>query len=277
MRIDIETSQHHLEWDEIASRVRLAEEAGFEGLWIFDHFKPLYANPKGPTYEAWTLLAAMAAISEHIRLGTLVTGVTYRHPSVLVSEAVTVDHVSNGRLEFAIGAAWFDGEHHELGIEFPPTRERIEKLADAINIYKSLTTEEDVHYDGKHYSLDNATYLPRPIQKPHPPLWIGASGEKKMLPLVGRYADAWHTFGNRKDLARKWDVVKAAAEKAGRDPSTIKRSTNISISKPRDEVRERATAYRELGLDCLIVSWPTEGRERVEDFVENVLPELKAL
>ncbi len=277
MRIDIETSQHHLQWDEIASRVRLAEDAGFEGVWIFDHFKPLYADPKGPCFEGWTLLAAIAAISERVRIGTLVTGITYRHPSVLATEAVTVDHVSGGRLEFAIGAAWFDGEHHELGIDFPRTRQRVEILEDAINIYKLLTTEEDVSYSGKHFSLAKATYLPRPVQQPYPPLWIGASGEKKMLPLVGRYADAWHTFGNRKDLARKWDIVRAAAEDAGRDPSSILRSTNISISKPFDEVRQRAHAYRELGLDCLIVSWPTEGRGRVEGFVADVLPELKTL
>lgn len=277
MRIDIETSQHHLEWDEIAARTQLAEEAGFEGVWIFDHFKPLYSDPKGPCYEAWTLLAAMAAITSRIRLGTLVTGVTYRHPSVLATEAVTVDHVSRGRLEFAIGAAWFDGEHDELGIEFPSNGARIERLEDAIAIYKRLTTEEDVGYEGKWFSLRNATYLPRPVQKPHPPLWIGASGEKRMLPLVGREADAWHTFGNRKDLARKWDIVKNAAEEAGRDPSQIARSTNISISKPWDEVRDRAGAYRELGLDVLIVSWPTEGRERVEEFAANVLPELQAL
>ena len=277
MRIDIETSQHHLTWDELLSRARLAEEAGFEGLWVFDHFKPLYADPKGPCFEGWTLLAALAAVTEKIRLGTLVTGVTYRHPSVLATEAVTVDHVSHGRLEFAIGAAWFDGEHHELGIDFPSTKGRIEVLEDAIAIYRLLATEEDVDYAGKHYSLKNATYLPRPVQKPYPPIWIGASGEKKMLPLVGRVADAWHTFGTRRDLARKWDIVKGAAEGAGRDPYEITRSTNISISKPWDEVRDRAHAYRELGLDVLIVSWPTEGRERVEDFVENVLPELREL
>jgi len=276
MRIDLEASQHHLTWDELTSRARFAEEAGFEAFWIFDHFKPLYADPKGPCFEGWTLLAALAAITSRIRLGTLVTGITYRHPSILVTEAVTVDHVSNGRVEFAIGAAWYDGEHRELGVDFPPTRERIERLADAIHIYKLLTTEEDVSYEGKHYSLDNATYLPRPVQDPYPPLWLGASGEKVMLPLVGRTADAWHTFGNRKDLARKWDIVRAAAEKAGRDPSGIKRSTNISISKSWDEVRDRASAYRELGLDTLIVSWPTEGRERVEEFVTNVLPELQA-
>ena len=277
MRIDIETSQHHLQWDELMSRARFAEEAGFEALWIFDHFKPLYADPKGPCFEGWTLLAALAAATEKIRLGTLVTGVTYRHPSILATEAVTVDHVSGGRLEFAIGAAWFDGEHHELGVAFPPTKERIETLEDAINIYRLLTTEDDVTYDGKHFSLKNATYLPRPVQKPYPPLWIGASGERRMLPLVGRVADAWHTFGNRKDLARKWDIVRDAASRAGRDPDSITRSTNISISKGWDEVRDRAHAYRELGLDVLIVSWPTEGRERIEDFVENVLPELRSL
>ena len=277
MRIDVETAQHHLTWDELESRVRLVEDAGFDGVWVFDHFKPLYADPKGPCFEGWTLLAAIAALTSKIRLGTLVTGVTYRHPSILATEAVTVDHISNGRVEFAIGAAWFDGEHDELGVEFPSTRERIHRLEDAINIYKLLTTEEDASYEGKHYSLTNATYLPRPVQQPYPPLWIGASGERVMLPLVGRTADAWHTFGNRKDLARKWDIVRASAEKAGRDPSTIKRSTNISISKPWDAVRERAHAYRELGLDTLIVSWPSEGRERLEDFIENVLPELKAL
>jgi F420-dependent oxidoreductase-like protein len=277
MRIDLETSQHHLTWNELQSRARLAEEAGFEGLWVFDHFKPLYADPKGPCFEGWTLLAALAGVTDRIRLGALVTGVTYRHPSVLAAEAVTVDHVSDGRLEFGIGAAWFDGEHHELGLEFPDTKTRIERLEDAINIYRLLTTEEDVDYSGKHYSLKNATYLPRPIQKPYPPLWVGASGEKKMLPLVGRVADAWHTFGNRKDLARKWDIVRGSAEAAGRDPSQIRRSTNISISKPWDEVRDRANAYKELGLDILIVSWPSEGRERLEDFIENVLPELRAL
>lgn len=275
MRIDIDIAQHHLMWDELSSRVRLAEDSGFTGVWVFDHFKPLYADPKGPCFEGWTLLAALAASTDRIRLGTLVTGVTYRHPSVLTAEAVTIDHVSNGRLEFAIGAAWFDQEHHELGIDFPPTRERVEKLDDAVAIFKALTTEEDATYDGKHYSLSNATYLPRPVQKPHPPVWIGASGEKKMLPLVGRVADAWHTFGSRKDLARKWDIVADAAAAAGRDPSEITRSASISISKEWSEVRDRATAYRDLGIECLVVSWPSEGRERVEEFVAEVLPELQ--
>ena len=277
MRIDLETSQHHLEWPELTDRVKLAESAGFEGIWIFDHFKPLYADPKGPCFEAWTLLAAIAALTSRIRIGTLVTGVTYRHPSILAAEAVTVDHVSNGRLELAIGAAWFEQEHTELGVDLPATRERIERLQDAVSIFKLLMTEEDVDYAGKHYSLHNATYLPRPIQRPHPPIWIGASGEKVMLPFVGRVADAWHTFGRRDDLKRKSDIVSRAAEAAGRDPSSIARSTSLSISHPFDEVRDRAQAYRELGFTTLVVGWPSEGRERLESFVEELLPELQAL
>jgi F420-dependent oxidoreductase-like protein len=277
MRIDLETSQHHLEWDELISRAQLAEEAGFEGLWIFDHFKPLYAEPKGPCLEAWTLLAALAAITDRVRLGTLVTGITYRHPSILAAEAVTVDHVSRGRLELAVGAAWYEPEHKELGVEFPPTRERIERLQDAVSIFKLLMTEEDVTFKGHHYSLDNATYLPRPVQKPHPPIWIGAGGEKVMLPFVGRVADAWHTFGRRDDLKRKSDIVSRAAEAAGRDPASIMRSASLSISHPFDKVRERAIAYRDLGFSTLIVSWPSEGRDRLETFVEELLPELQAL
>ncbi|HET7481365.1 MAG TPA: TIGR03560 family F420-dependent LLM class oxidoreductase [Actinomycetota bacterium] len=277
MRIDIETSQHHVEWPDLVERVRLAEDAGFEGVWLFDHFKPLYGDPKGPCLEAWTLLAALAAVTKRVRLGALVTGVTYRHPSILAAEAITVDHVSNGRLDFGIGAAWFEGEHNELGIDFPDTKERVEKLRDAVAIYKTLTTEEDASYEGHHYSLRNATYLPHPVQRPHPPIWIGASGEKVMLPFAGRVADAWHTFGRREDLKRKSDIVTRAAEAAGRDPSTIMRSTNISISKPFDEVRERAAAYRDIGFSTLIVSWPSEGVERVHAFVEEVLPELQAL
>ncbi len=276
MRIDLETAQHHLEWDELSRRVRLAEDAGFSGVWVFDHFKPLYGNSKGPCFEGWSLLAAIAALTDRIRFGTLVTGVTYRHPSVLAAQAVTVDHISNGRLEFAVGAAWFDQEHRELGIEFPPNAERARRLEDAIHIAKSLMTRDAVDYDGHHFSLRGATYDPKPIQKPHPPLWIGASGERIMLPLVGRHADVWHTFGRPAELARKAAIVDAAAEKAGRDPASIVRSTSLSISEDFGKVRRRADECRDAGFTTLIVSWPSEGERRLEEFVERLLPELAA-
>jgi len=274
MRFGLDVSQHQLTWDELLKRVRFAEDAGFDGAWAFDHFKALYGDPSGPCFEGWTVLAGLAAATERIRLGTLVTGVTYRHPSVLATEAVTVDHISNGRLELALGAAWFDQEHHELGIPFPETKTRIEMLADAIQICRLLMTEDNVTFEGKHFKLENATYRPRPVQQPTPPIWIGASGEKVMLPLVGRVADAWHSFGRPEDMKRKWAIVRKAAEDVGRDPNQITRAAGLSLSKPIDAIRERAEGWVEEGYDYLICGWPSEGWERVEEFSAKVLPDL---
>lgn len=274
MQVGIDISQHQLTWDELVKRTRAAEDAGFHAAWAFDHFKALYGDPSGPCFEGWTALAGLAAVTSKIRLGTLVTGVTYRHPSVLVAEAVTVDHISNGRVELAMGAAWFDQEHHELGITFPRTKQRVEMLEDAIQMARLLMTEDTVTFEGKHFSLKNATYHPRPIQDPHIPIWVGASGERLMLPLVGRLADGWHSFGRPDDMKRKWDIIRSAAEAAGRDPSQIRRSASLSISKPMDVVRERAEGWAEDGFDQVIVGWPSEGWPRFEEFATKVLPNL---
>ena len=274
MRLGIDVSQHQLTWEELLARVRFAEDAGFEGAWVFDHFKPLYGDPNGPCFEGWTLLAGLAAGTEKIRLGALVTGVTYRHPSILATEAVTVDHISDGRLEFGIGAAWFDQEHKELGVPFPSTADRVRLLTEAIEVFKLLLTQDKVSFEGRFVKLDSATYRPRPVQKPHPPVWIGASGQRSMLPLAGRVADAWHSFGNPGTLSKRWEIVREAAEKAGRDPGQITRATNLSISEGWDHVRRTAEGHRDAGIDYLIVSWPSEGRARVEEFVTKIAPDL---
>ncbi|TML62419.1 MAG: LLM class flavin-dependent oxidoreductase, partial [Actinobacteria bacterium] len=174
VRIGLDVSQQQLEWPEIGRRARLADDLGFDGIWLFDHFKTMYGESGGPCFEAWTSLAALAAITERARLGILITGMTYRHPSVLASEAVTVDHVSGGRLELSLGAAWFEEEHRELGIEFPPTGERVSRFEEYVQVVHLLLTEDDVSFDGRWHRLDRATYRPRPVQQPHPPIWIGA-------------------------------------------------------------------------------------------------------
>jgi F420-dependent oxidoreductase-like protein len=274
MRLGLDVSQHQLDWPELLRRVRFGEVAGFDGAWVFDHFKALYGDPTGPCMEGWTLLAALAASTERIRLGTLVTGVTYRHPSVLAAEAVTVDQVSGGRLELAMGAAWFEGEHRELGIPFPPMRERAERLEEAVQVIRLLMTEDRASFEGRHYRLEGATYRPRPAQQPHPPIWIGASGEQLTIPIAGRQADVWHCFGSVEALERKAAVLDRAARDAGRDPASIERATDLSISEPWDEVRERADRLREIGFSYLVVSWPSEGWDRFEEFVRKVMPEL---
>jgi F420-dependent oxidoreductase-like protein len=274
MRLGLDISQHQQEWDEILSRARFAEEAGFEGVWVFDHFKPLYGSPHGPCLEAWSLLSALAVATERVRLGALVTGVTYRHPSVLAAQTVTVDHVSNGRIEHAIGAAWFEQEHRELGIEFPRNSERARRLEEAIEVFRLLTTKDGATYDGKYYKLDGASYNPKPVQKPHPPIWVGASGEQLMLPIVGRQADVWHAFGSPEDLARKARIVDESAARAGRDPKDIVRATALSLSEPWDEVRATVDRLRDIGFSYLTVSYPSEGQPRLEEFVDKVMPGL---
>ncbi len=275
MQIGVDISQHQLEWPEIKKRVQWAEEAGFESAWVFDHFTALYGDDRGPCLEAWTLLAALGAVTWRIRLGALVTGATYRHPSLLAAEVVTVDHISQGRLNIGLGAAWHEGEHRRLGFDFPPTPERIERLDETVQIIKALLGDEDeIDFDGRHYQLRRAFYRPRPVQRPHPPMWIGAGGEKVMLPLVARHADVWHGFGSAETLAHKSALLDRYASEAGRDPVDIGRSTSLSISEPWDDVRRHADALREIGFTSLIVSWPGEGLARVEEFVERVLPGL---
>ena len=272
----METAQHRVEWFDLLRRVRHLEAVGFDGAWVFDHFKSLYGTGPGPCLEGWTLLAGLAAATTRIRLGTLVTGMTYRHPSVLAAEAVTVDHVSGGRLELGLGAAWFEREHHELGIPFPRTGERVDRLIEGIEVIRLLMTTDDASFSGRHYHLHRATFRPRPVQRPYPPLWLGASGEARMLPLVGRVADAWHCYASGDDYARKWDIVAASAEKVGRDPEAIVRSAHLSLSEPWDEVRRAADAHRANGVSYLMCSWPSEGQERLDEFVDKVMPELLA-
>jgi len=281
MQFGLDVAQHWLDWPEILRRVRYAEDSGFRGAWVFDHFKPNYPDPttgswNGPCLEGWTLLAALAASTERIRLGVLVTGVTYRLPSILATQAVTVDHVSNGRLEFGIGAAWFEAENRQLGVPFPPRKERFERLEEAVQAIKLLMTKDGATFGGRYYRLEDATYLPRPIQQPHPPIWIGASGEAVAIPIAARNADVWHGFGSVEALRRKAGLLDLHAERAGRDPAAILRATDLSISERWPEVRDRAEALHAAGFSYLIVSWPTEGWDRLSEFVESVMPDLPA-
>ena len=148
----------------------------------------MYGDGPGNCFEGMTTLAALASATTRIRLGLLVTGVTYRHPSVLAAQAVTVDHASHGRLELALGAAWFDAEHRQLGIDFPSLGARFDLLEDTLEIVTRLSTGDVVSYEGRRVELADAQMRPLPVQRPHPPIWIGGSGRRRTLPLVARYA-----------------------------------------------------------------------------------------
>ncbi|HVU72604.1 MAG TPA: LLM class flavin-dependent oxidoreductase, partial [Mycobacteriales bacterium] len=169
MRFGLDIAQQRVSWDELVRRVKLAEDLGFDGAWGFDHFHPMYGEGPGETFDGMTTLAALSGVTDRIRLGLLVTGVTYRHPSILANQALTIDHASHGRLELALGAAWHQEEHDQLGIPFPPTGQRFDLLEDQLEIIKRLFTGEVVSYAGKQVSLKDAQMRPVPVQTPHPP------------------------------------------------------------------------------------------------------------
>ena len=221
MKFGLDIAQQRMPFAEVVSRARLADEAGFDGVWGFDHFQPMYGSGPGECFEGMTTLAALSGHTSRARLGLLVAGVTYRHPSVFAAEAVTIDHASEGRLELSLGASWFEPEHRALGIEFPATGARIEMLDEALTIIKGLLTTDGFSFQGRHWTVADATLHPRPVQAPHPPIWIGASGERKMLPMVARHADMWHTFGDVDTVARKSRLLDELATEAGRDPASI--------------------------------------------------------
>jgi F420-dependent oxidoreductase-like protein len=272
MRFGLDVAQQRMPWDELVRRVQLAEELGFDGAWGFDHFQPMYGEGPGETFEGMTTLAALAGVTSRIRLGLLVTGVTYRHPSVLAAQAVTVDHASHGRLELSLGAAWFDKEHHELGIPFPALAERYALLEDALEITTRLFTGEKVSYDGQVVSLRDAQLRPVPVQRPRPPIWIGGSGPRRTLPLVAKYADVWHAFGSPNSLREASERVDQLAVEAGRAPSDILRAASLSLD-DLDAARKFAGKWRDAGCGYLVCGWPEGGAAQVERFVREVVPD----
>ena len=275
MRFGLDVAQQRMPWDEVVSRVLFAEELGFDGAWGFDHLQPMYGEGPGETFEGLTTLAALATVTSRIRLGLLVTGVTYRHPSVLAAQALTVDHASHGRLELSLGAAWFDKEHHELGIPFPATSQRFDLLEDALEVVTRLFTGDVVSYDGRLVSLKDARLRPIPVQRPHPPIWVGGNGPRRTLPLVARFADVWHSWGTPNSLQEANERLDRLATEAGRDPTAITRASSLSLDDI-DTARRHAAKWRDAGYGYLVCGWPDAGREQVERFAREVMPGLTA-
>ncbi|HEV2107949.1 MAG TPA: TIGR03560 family F420-dependent LLM class oxidoreductase, partial [Thermomicrobiales bacterium] len=193
-----------------------------EHAWLFDHFAPIIGDVSGPCLEGWTVLAALAAKTERLRLGLMVTGNTYRHPAVLAKIAVTVDVISNGRLDFGIGAGWNEYEHTSMGIPLYAPGERIRRLDEACEIIKLLFTQPTVDFDGRYYQLKEARSEPKPVQHPYPPFVIGGSGEQLTLRVVAKHADIWNfSGGDVQTFRHKVTVLSNHCDVIGRDPSEI--------------------------------------------------------
>ena len=264
---------------------RIADEARFDHLWAMDHLATI--GPIGedrPIFDGWELLAAMAVATTHVRIGLMVTGITYRNPALLAKLATTVDHLSGGRLEFGIGAAWATNEHEMYAIS--GLDHRVGLLSEGLQVIKMLWTRERTDFEGRYYTMRNAVANPKPVQQPHPPIWIGAGGPST-LRVTARHADVWNASGG---VARTLEGAIEASHRLdevcveiGRDPSEIRRSVQLAGGGDPAELVDRLGRYYEAGFSELIVmmsggSMPTAKNpvEVAGIVAERVLPELRA-
>jgi F420-dependent oxidoreductase-like protein len=297
--------------DSLKNLVTRAENTGFDSFWVMDHFHqiPFVGKPEEPMLEGWTTLSVLAGITTKIKLGTLVTGIIYRHPSVLAKIAATLDILSKGRLFMGIGASYFEGESSAYGItstgSFPSNQERLLRLEEAIQIIRKMWTEEpNASFNGKYYQIYDAYCNPKPIQKPSPPILVGGSGERKTLKIVAKYADACNLFGSVETIKRKLDVLKEHCKNVGRDYDSIlktkldlvviddseekarKRAQQFYIGIPEQQIKDREFAIygtresvsrqiellEEAGVQYLIMHFePSRELEALDTFANNIL------
>jgi alkanesulfonate monooxygenase SsuD/methylene tetrahydromethanopterin reductase-like flavin-dependent oxidoreductase (luciferase family) len=286
-RFGVFIGQVGLSWPGLVERFTLADELGFDHAWLVDHLMPTDPPLDRPAFEAWTSLAAIAALTSRVRIGVLVSSNTFRHPSLLAKQAVTVDHVSRGRLILGVGTGWHAEEHRRFGIDFPPPAERVDRLEEALQVLDRLNTGAIASFEGRHYRLDGAVALPRPVQRPRIPILIAAH-RPRMLRLAARYADIWDTFptmdgtatqGVSSDLAERVAAFEAACAVAGRDPAAIRRSVWVG-SEPLESQQayiDFVERYRSLGFTDLMTALPPRDRwSTVREIATSLIPRIRA-
>src|SRR6266581_4567542 len=277
LRFGLKASGQGVTIEELRAVWRIADEGGFDHLWDFDHLASIGpAGPDRPIYEGWAVQAAMAEATKRVRIGCLVTGNTYRHPVVLAKLAVTVDHLSGGRLELGIGAAWAEIEHRMYGIE--GLDHRVGRLSESLHIIKSLFTQERTNFEGRYYRFEDAIANPKPIQKPYPPIWIGASGEST-LKLTARHADVWNISGGGPDeikpLIAKFEEACGAV---GRDQAEIRRSFNSNWKgRARNGLMTLSGGLTEFGVTKKATYIRGDQPVALAEKIAEVLPELRKL
>ena len=284
--------------------VSSAERLGYDSFWVMDHFHQIQnvGQPNEPMLEGWTTLGVLAGFTSKIRLGTMVTGNVYRHPAVLAKIGATLDVLSKGRLFMGIGAGWNEEEATAYGIPFPATKERFQRLEEAVQIITLMWTEEKANFNGHFYKIRDAYCNPKPIQKPHPPILIGGSGERKTLKLVAKFADACNLFGSAATVKRKLDILRDHCRNVGRDYNSILKTrlgvvimdkdkaavdrrvsdrfknvpesfrTEFATVGTPEEVRRQVEAFKDAGIEYFITSF--EGDQQLqgaEQFANEVM------
>lgn len=260
-----------------------ADELGYDSAFGFDHFFPIVTDPGGACLEGWTLLSALAAQTRRLRVGLLVTGNTYRNPAVLAKMAATVDHVSNGRLILGLGAGWFELEHTAFDIPYYTAGQRARRLVEAVELMKLLFTQERTNYQGRYYTITDAPFEPKPVQKPHPPILIGGMGPRVIQPLAARHANIWHFFvreGGLEGVRKACTDFDAVCQKVGRDPAEVQKSVSLRfplLSRPSAEIVQRVKGLRDAGVRYFILSlFENLDAGLVRRFATEVMPEFRS-
>jgi F420-dependent oxidoreductase-like protein len=295
----------NLPFPTLVERWRLIEALGFDSIWDFDHYNQP-SRPDGPYFEAWTLLAGLAVHTRRVRIGVLVSSNTFRHPALLAKQAITLDHMSQGRLDVGMGAGWFVAEHDAYGLEFLPPGERVSRFKEAVEVVDRLLRQDKTTYAGRHYRLTDAICLPRPVQQPRPPLMLAGHGPR-MLRIIAERGDLWNSYGTPEEIRERNAILDAACQAIGRDPATLVRSLyGWATQTPQASwADERAggwaaglarggrrlpadpwaspqacvdfiETYREVGIDHFVIDAPRADQlETMERFAADLLPHLR--
>ena len=255
MRFAFKTAPQHTTWQDMLAVWTAADEIEvFESGWNFDHFYPIRGDSSGPCMEGWSMLAALAQATRRLRLGTLVTGIHYRHPAVLANMAATIDIISGGRLELGLGAGWNEQESGAYGIELGTPGERSDRFEEACEVILGLLSTETVTFSGTYYQLNEARCEPKPVQQPHPPLCIGGSGERRTLRTAARFAQHWNSVRpDPAEITHKLEVLHQHCAEVGRDPSEILISSHLPYQGDPAATAASAAALAEVGVQLAIV------------------------
>ena len=241
IRFGVQTGQQNVGWDQLVELWSKADKWGYDSLWVFDHFYPIFVpDPTGPCMEGWTLLSALSQHTKRARLGALVNGNTYRNPCVTAKMAATLDNISGGRLNLGIGAGWFELEHRSFGVDFKTIPGRLQALNESLKIIKGMFTQEKTSLDGRHYKVVDAVCNPKPLSKPHPPIMVGGQGEKTLLKLVARHADMWNSTGDAERMRHLIGVINRHCDIEGRNPDDIEKTVMMGFGYEAPKERQQA-------------------------------------
>ena len=278
-RMDLSGVPINEQWETIINSANKIEELGYHSLWVYDHFHTVPSPTQDPTYECWSLMAALSQTTSKVRLGQMCTCNSYRNPAYLTKVASTIDVMSGGRLEYAIGAGWYDQEYKAYGYDYPSAGVRLKMLEESLIIYKKMTTEDEASFEGEYYQINKAINQPKPIQKPHPPLWVCGGGEKVTLKLLARYGDYGNWDVDVEGFINKSNILREHCENENREFSDIGRTlhTNVIIGENQadlDSKIEKISEFTSIPKD-MYLSKPLVGVKN--KVFEKIIPGVNTL